>query len=57
MNEMPAVQTDEYQAMQAGIAPDTCTCTVIDPGDWETPTEWEQADDCPVHPLLGTVQA
>lgn len=31
--------------------PAECTCICVDPGDWETPAEWEQADDCPVHPL------
>lgn len=38
-------------------ASDECTCTMVDPGNYYVeggnahPPEWEQAPDCPVHPM------
>lgn len=39
--------------------PDHCTCTIVRPMQRERgsgvpiePAEWEQGDDCPVHPML-----
>lgn len=31
--------------------PDGCTCECVHPGDYQTPPEWEQDPDCPVHPM------
>jgi hypothetical protein len=33
-----------------GHGDDTCRCVEITPATLQQPAEWEQADDCPVHP-------
>ena len=44
--------------MDRGLRPEGCTCimhrgprNIGNPNHYPEPAEWEQADDCPVHPL------
>ena len=46
--------SDHYMMMMRGGRPDDCLCHLIrlaHLGPDPQPAEWEQGDDCPIHPL------
>lgn len=48
----PTAAVVDVEVVDEPLIDETCRCTIVAPRALHEPDAWEQADDCPVHPLV-----